>query len=576
MISDLEARIIAEAPFTPAFQKKVLGSLRKMEKLPQYGIPLDQIPARLDDFDRQWGRGPVRELPSGFKSKSSFQNWRSQVRSALTAFNAELEPVAPAPVKDEWFQLLSELEALNVHPKKLIAVAVLAGLARCDTLSPAQVSCDWLQKMADTADTSGQYEAIKAARALIHKHAESLFTTVSPAFAFPVRKSTAQCVRLELPERLATEVEAWRKNFTEGLRKGHRAKRRSARSDERANAVLQGVGYVHKALVTAGLLSPDTSYSVADMINPDLLAEIIEREMAGEFPWKRLKPSTHFEYLNNWRHFVRGCGFDAEPLAEVVRDFSEFQNVKSMSPARRNWCEEFLNDHRKQAAFFALPNTLFRNAKTAMQNYNSGSEYDRDAAIALGLAACAAAIWTSLPLRISTLLQLTYGSERADVQLNSGRGHLVLTTPPSIVKNGYSHRYISLTPKSGGDPKVIVSWFVREIRPLLLASHISPHLRKPDQLFCGVNYSRMSSIWKNATLDAGVPMTPHQVRHALATVMANQPRADYAIIAALLGDTESTVRKNYVFVDQARKHEEGQKLLAQIQGNVLMRGARNG
>ena len=67
-------------------------------------------------------------------------------------------------------------------------------------------------------------------------------------------------------------------------------------------------------------------------------------------------------------------------------------------------------------------------------------------------------------------------------------------------------------------------------------------------------------------------MTPHQVRHALATLMANLPNADYSIIAALLGDTEATVRKNYVFVDQARMHKEGQKVLAQLQGHVLMRG----
>ena len=55
--------------------------------------------------------------------------------------------------------------------------------------------------------------------------------------------------------------------------------------------------------------------------------------------------------------------------------------------------------------------------------------------------------------------------------------------------------------------------------------------------------------------------------------MANQKNADYSIIAALLGDTEATVRKNYVFVDQARLHAEGQELLAQIQGHLLMKGA---
>lgn len=208
-----------------------------------------------------------------------------------------------------------------------------------------------------------------------------------------------------------------------------------------------------------------------------------------------------------------------------------------------------------------------------MAAYDTASRHHQNEAVALALAACAAAIWTSLPLRISTLLRLTYGSEAGDVQIHDHRRGLVVTTPPDIVKNGYSHRHITLTPKRGGSPRDIVHWFVTEARPRLLASNIKPHLRRDDLLFGGVSYARLSSIWRNTTLKAGVPMTPHQVRHALPTLMANQPNADYSIIAALLGDTEATIRKSYVFVDQARKDTEGQALLAQIHGHVLMRGA---
>ena len=230
-------------------------------------------------------------------------------------------------------------------------------------------------------------------------------------------------------------------------------------------------------------------------------------------------------------------------------------------------------DNYKQRAFFELPRRLFGEAKKAMLVYKTGSQYEKDIAIALGIAACAAAIWTSLPLRISTLLRLTHGNEKADVQIHGNRSGIVLTTPPDIVKNGYSHRYITLTSKPGGNPREIVAWFVSEVRPLLLDHHIAPHLRDSDRLFGGVSYARRSSIWRSVTLEAGVPMTPHQVRHAIATVMANQPGADYSIIAALLGDTEATVQKNYAVVDQAKKSAEGQHLLAQIHGNLLMRGA---
>jgi len=573
-IADVVHWIETEKPFSPTFRKKVLGSVRKMKKLPQYDMPLEQIPVNLDEFDKTWGTSPIRTIPSGFKTKQQFSDWRTQARSALTGFlDIPKHASSPAP-DDDWSQLISDLEAAGVHQKKRIPVTVLANVARKASLSPAEVSNLWLQTTFDAADTPGQYEALKAARALIHKHQDSITMPVSPDFAIPVRKSAAHCVRLDLPPQFANEVTTWRVKFIRGLRKGHRGKKRkSARSPKRADQVLQGVTYVYTAMVTAGLLEPDRDPSVVDMLDPDALDEVIERELMGEFPWRTLEVTTLFEYLNNWKLFVRGCGQSAEALAEVIADFTEFENVKSMSTSRRDWSEDFMLNTYKQASFFGLQRRLFVEAKKAMLVYETGSQYEKDTAIALGIAACAAAIWTSLPLRISTLLRLTYGGEKADVQIHGSRGGLVVTTPPDIVKNGYSHRYITLTPKAGGDPREIAAWFASEIRPLLLKHHIAPHLRDPDRLFGGVSYARLSSIWRSVTLEAGVPMTPHQVRHAIATVMANQPGADYSIIAALLGDTEATIQKNYAVVDQAKKSAEGQKLLAQIHGNLLMRGA---
>lgn len=572
-IADVVRWIETEEPFSPAFRKKVLGSVRKMKKLPQYDVPLEQIPVDLDAFDRAWGNSPIRTIPRGFKTKQQFSDWRTQTRSALTGFLDNPKRVPRPATDDDWSQLISDLEDAGVHQKKLISVTVLANAARKASLTPAEVSRLWLQANFDGAKTAGQYEALKAGRALIQKYRDSVTIPVSPDFAIPVRKSATHCVRLDLPPRFAGEITGWREKFTQGLRKGHRRKRKSARSPQRAAQVRSGVTYVYTAMVTAGLVDPSHDPSVSDMLNPDALNEVIERELMDEFPWRKLEVTTLFEYLNNWKLFVRGCGHSAEDLAEVIGDFTEFEHVKTMSTARRDWSEAFMHDTYKQAAFFELPRRLFGEAKKAMLAYETGSQYEKDIAIALGIAACAAAIWTSLPLRISTLLKLTHGGEKADVQIHGNRHGLVVTTPPDIVKNGYSHRYITLTPKPGGNPREIVAWFVSEVRPLLLEHHIAPHLRDPALLFGGVSCARLSSIWRSVTLEAGVPMTPHQVRHAIATVMANQPGADYSIIAALLGDTEATVQKNYVVVDQAKKSEEGQYLLAQIHGHLLMRGA---
>lgn len=572
-IADVILWIETDHPFTQAFEKKVLGSLRKMKKLPHYDRPVDQIPVDLDTFDKTWGHGPIRSMPRGFMSKSQFADWRSQVRSALTRFLDIPKSTTVVAIADDWAILRSEIEAAGVHQKKLIPITVLANAARKAALTPAMVSRKWLQETFDAADTPGKYEALKTALALIQKYRSSASIVISPDFAIPIRKSSTHCVRLELPSRFSADIEIWRKTNTLGVPKGHKLKRKSTRSDKRTDQILVGVTYVYTAMVTAGLLDPETNPSVSDMLDPDALVEVIERELMGEFPWRKLEVTTLFEYLNNWKIFVRGCGHEVEKISEQIADFVEFENVKGMSAARSQWAEDFMLDIHKQAAFLNLPNKLFGEAKKAMLGYEAGSHYEKDIAIALGIAACAAAIWTSLPLRISTLLRLTHGGDEAHVQIHGVRKSLIVSTTPNIVKNGYTHRYLHLTPKPGGDPHAIVSWFVSEVRPRLLSDHIAPHLRDPACLFGGVSYARLSSIWRSVTLEAGVPMTPHQVRHALATIMANQPNADYSLIAALLGDTVATVHKNYASVDKAKKSEEAQNLLNKIHGSILMRGA---
>lgn len=565
--------IETDTPFTPAFQKKVLGSVRKMVRLPHYGVPLDQIPADLQAFDKVWGRGPVRGLPGGFKSKGSFTDWRSQVRSALTKALEVVPAVRDVQIEDDWALLTDDLLKADVPPKKLIPVSVLANAARDVAITPVMVSREWLQKLVDESDTAGRYRAIQAAVKLISKYRDATSVAVSPVFDMDIHKSRAHCVRAELPPALTAEVKKWRAQRVVGEPRGHRDKPKGACSAKRSDQVLRGITYVYTAMLEAELVQTVDACKSDDLRRPELLEEVIERELEGKNPWKKLQPTTLFEYLNNWKLFIKGCGHDTTLLTELMREYSAFENVKSMASGRRSWCENFLHDYHKKNAFLSLPGRLFEEAQQAMKGYETASHHTKQSAIALSLAACAAAIWTSLPLRISTLLNLTYGGPDADVQIHGARRGIVVTTQAKNVKNDYSHRCINLTPKQGGDPRKIVEWFVQDVRPLLLEEHVAPHKCSDDLLFGGISYARLSGIWRQVTLEAGVPMTPHQVRHALATLMANQKNADYSIIAALLGDTEATVRKNYVFVDQARLHAEGQELLAQIQGHLLMKGA---
>ena len=85
-IADVVRWIETEKPFGQENRRKILGSVRKMKKLPQYDVPLEQIPVDLEAFNKMWGSGPIRTIPRGFTTKDQFSDWRTQARSALTRF----------------------------------------------------------------------------------------------------------------------------------------------------------------------------------------------------------------------------------------------------------------------------------------------------------------------------------------------------------------------------------------------------------------------------------------------------------------------------------------------------------
>lgn len=296
---------------------------------------------------------------------------------------------------------------------------------------------------------------------------------------------------------------------------------------------------------------------------------MIEAELDGTQPWQQLTSRTLNGYLAGAKAFFKHAGHDVSLISKLTKEFEAFDDAYEMSEPRRQWCKDFLHNRHRQRAFFFLPDTCFKRAKPLIASYHELNPTKQKQAIAWAIAAGAAAILTSLPLRIRSLISLEMAGITSTVNVRARGRDVPVNIAGSIVKNRHVFDDASLTPKPGGNPKEILTWYVDKVRPLILAQGISDNLRNPDLLFCGVGYDRMKDIWCNATLAAGVDMIPHEVRHAIATVMANEDDADFSLIAALLGISEATVRKNYVFIDQAKKHQKGQQELARIQKNIL-------
>jgi len=191
------------------------------------------------------------------------------------------------------------------------------------------------------------------------------------------------------------------------------------------------------------------------------------------------------------------------------------------------------------------------------------------------------AILTGLPLRAQTICQLK--CQGADRHVFFPRGasadQVLFDIPGELIKTGEPIKQ-SLSPRGQMSPRKILRWFLDEPRHLLLAGHTRRPAR--DLLFCGLGYSRLHRAWDRGTQYIGLPMTQHLVRHAIATMLFNEDSNYAPAIAALLGNSEQTVRRYYAFVDEERQRAKGlaglQTVAARLRGNVaddkLPRGRR--
>lgn len=77
-----------------------------------------------------------------------------------------------------------------------------------------------------------------------------------------------------------------------------------------------------------------------------------------------------------------------------------------------------------------------------------------------------------------------------------------------------------------------------------------------------ISYSTFRTWWDDCVLEIGLPgMTPHMFRHGLASIIAAENPGNWALLAALLGDAESTCRDYYAWIDKDRLIREGHAII---------------
>lgn len=94
----------------------------------------------------------------------------------------------------------------------------------------------------------------------------------------------------------------------------------------------------------------------------------------------------------------------------------------------------------------------------------------------------------------------------------------------------------------------MVEWYLEHIRPRI------PWADRSEYLFPGYNGKSISDKalrnWlQHHSRDLGIPMSPHNFRHGLASLWLRSRPGDYSGAARLLCNSPATVRAYYAWID---------------------------
>lgn len=181
------------------------------------------------------------------------------------------------------------------------------------------------------------------------------------------------------------------------------------------------------------------------------------------------------------------------------------------------------------------------------------------------------------PLRIRNLAGITYKESKRWLSAPVKGGLALLLIPASAMKNGKEIR-AHLQNAGKRNSWSLVSWYLAHIRPRMAeVGSASPEAIEGPALFPGnggIGTATLRDWIKLETAARGLPMRPHQARHAIASILLDRNPEKIVQIAALLGDTVSTIERNYAWMDRER-------LMADAQGMIptaasVLKEARRG
>lgn len=567
--------------YTPAVQAQIRPEIKNCARV--YGQPLDRIAADAADFEARWGRGRVGAIALGFDRQDQFVRWRKRVRQALGR-------IAGSPAKPgllpEWQDLIDAVQrqagiGRPLGPHQHLSIGVVARQASVAGIAPRDVGSAWVAEAAaplGRAERRSFKTGVEALGRVIGRRdlcpdLDRLLPEEAPQQpprkpALPSTFRRGGCPEAAgLWDRFDDFVRA--KRGTDALDRPIPAEHSPFKPA--SEKVYEGAVSAALALLEqSGHLRPGDRPRLEIFTRPEVIEAVINgwktRQIRGELSDQSATLHLLVCRLIHIAEWLGAAGADLERLHRA-RTLLRKSNPAhgTMSPARLAWIKDFARQPQMQRAVYSMPDTLMRESRALLSQWDRLGQKARMRALHLGIAAAQSAILLrGSPMRAANLREITFRGEGAQLHRDA-RGNLGVAIPAVRVKN---LREIEAT--FDDDAMPVLDWYLAEIRLRLIGDHPYGHPRvDSDFLFPStrdgqpMDSTTFEEHYARGCEAAGVVMTLHQARHVSAyAILLADPGAWWAA-AAVLCDDISTVRKYYGWIDEARATAEGRRMLQQ-------------
>lgn len=572
-----------ELPFSPANAKKIRGSARKCARLPAYNCDLSRIPVDAKAFVSRWSRHMSdKDAPEGFETFKQFSTWHSNVKSLMEHASGERrQRDILRGIEDDWSRMIDTTADLirrthrgtGLQQNDLIAVTVLRNVAREHGKQPQQLTSGmihgWMKK-----SSQSQKAAMRSAASTLNKLQklkDQLDESLLPPPIAEIPMVTDRRITPKLPETIAHDISECEDDLRRGEAYGGLLEglRKPGRSEGTVKNAREAANWFFSCMSELDLLDLSSNPDTESFATLSCIQAAYDAEVAGDFYWKPLAKTTVRKNLEGAFRFLRRFNPDLKMAQRAFFEGAYFQDWDDMTEANQDFCRRLVKSDAKKLKFFSLARLFHQKAAPMIDRYDDLPHNQQAQAVNWALAAAAASVLTFLPLRADTLVNLSVEGGDAHVFLPHGKKSVGFAIPPDLVKN---NRRIKTTIQRRGttDPRLVLDWWLEDARPILMA-----RLQNPDQalLLGGAGYARLNKAWRFSTASVDLYMTLHQVRHAIASILWNEPGTELNVIAALLGDQPATVARKYAFFDDESHIERGMAGMSEVNA-ALEKGYR--